>query len=77
MAGAQGTREGAAALQRCADNRRRRIELVPDGLADRRHVREEHDREQAGDVHGHACHRAGALPVKEQKTKRVGQERYF
>lgn len=65
VAGAQGAREGAAALQRRADDRLGRVELVPDGLADRGHVREEHDREQAGDVHRHARHRAGALPAEE------------
>lgn len=69
VAGAQGAREGAAALQRRADDRLGRVELVPDGLADRGHVREEHDREQAGDVHRHARHRAGALPAEQRKQR--------
>lgn len=69
VAGAQGARESAAALQCRADNRRWRVELVPDGLADRGHVREEHDRDQAGDVHRNARHRAGTLPAGGAKNK--------
>lgn len=75
VACAQGAREGAAALQCRADNRRRRVELVPDGLADRRHVREEHDREKAGDVHRHARHRASALPADSKKKNKERQPR--
>lgn len=56
MAGTQGTYKGAIALQHGTDDRLRCVELIPDGLADRRHVWEQHHGQQAGDVYRHTRH---------------------
>lgn len=42
VAGAQGTHKSASALQHGIDARLRGVELIPDGLADRRHVWQQH-----------------------------------
>ena len=42
VAGTQGTYKGASALQHGIDTRLRGIELIPDGLADRWHVWQQH-----------------------------------
>lgn len=62
VAGTQGAHEVAAAQQHRREDSWRAVELIPDGLADSGHVRVQHHREQAGDVHRHARHRARALP---------------
>lgn len=63
VAGTQGAHEVAAAHQHGGEDIWRAVELIPDGLADDGHVRTQHHRQQAGDVHRHARHRARALPV--------------
>lgn len=42
VAGTQGAHKGASALQHGIDARLRGIELIPDGLADRWHVWQQH-----------------------------------
>lgn len=62
VAGTQAADKGASALQHGIDAGLRGIELIPDGLAHSRHVRQQHHRQQAGDVHWHTGDRARTLP---------------
>jgi len=68
VAGTQATHKGASALQHGIDAGWRGIELIPDGLADSWHVRQQHHWQQAGDIHRHPGDRARTLPEEERRS---------
>lgn len=60
--GRQGADEAPGAAEHGVHAGGRGLQLLANGDADRGHVGLQHDGQQAGHVHRHACYRAGALP---------------
>lgn len=72
VAGSKGTNKGASRpVQHGADAGLRGIELIPNGLADRWHVRKQHHWQQTRNIHRDASHRARTLPEKKETDKKI------
>ncbi len=63
VSGGKSADEGSRVLQHGAGGGGRSLQLLADGVTDRRHVRLQNDRQETRHVHRHAGHCPGPLPA--------------